>query len=379
MGWEYTRRDFLKASSIATAGVALSHSFAGTAHAAYLIDPDETPAAQEEIAPEEKATVGLRINAVYSIKEGRFIICENARDGTPHDPDSLMYNGSIQKVATSIPVFEAIEDGDIDVKAKNLAFDRQIRRHVRSTYVSNYKGKFSVDDALHGADGLSLNDMAWMLAIVTSKLKRHEARIKEAAAHSPNEKFKPGDEYTNSRVVLPEFYGRVGADRTVTSFAHGLPHYMTGHPEHPDNVTTLNDQMKIAAYLVTVLPQYLHYFNEPTIRVPGEKRDRFNTNNLLHNAESPMAKRYRSEGMQEIPGVKTIGLKTAKTNASGLCLETVFEMNGETFIAYVAGRKSAKERDKDMYDVIKRAREMLPNRRMTFNQDAPDGQLVAGL
>ena len=99
--------------------------------AAYLIDPDETPAFQEEITPEEKATAGLRINAVYSIKEGRFIICENARDGTPHDPDALMYNGSIQKVATSIPVFEAIEDGDIDVKAKNLAFEKHIRQQLQ--------------------------------------------------------------------------------------------------------------------------------------------------------------------------------------------------------------------------------------------------------
>lgn len=216
--------------------------------------------------------------------------------------DKSLHPASLVKVMTLTMVFEELAAGRMTLRDR-IPISAHAANMVPSKIGIPAGGSISVEDAILALVTKSANDVA---AAVGEKIGGTESQFAAMMTRRARE---------------------IGMTRTVYRNASGLP--------HPQQITTVRDQAKLAHYVITRYPQYYRYFSTREFSYRGQ---RFHNHNRLMSS-------YR--GMD--------GMKTGYINASGFNLIASAVRNDRRLIGVVFGGRTAASRNAHMASLLDKA------------------------
>jgi len=213
--------------------------------------------------------------------------------------DQRRYPASLTKLMTLYLLFEAIEDGRLEMDDE-LAVSTRAAGQPPSKLGVEAGSTISVEDAIQALVVRSANDVAVVVAEALADSEWEFARAMTARAHE------------------------MGMDNTRFENASGLPHQR--------QQTTARDLSILALRVVNDFPEHMHFFSQPS----------FTYNGRTWNAHNHLLEDY--EG--------TTGLKTGYTRASGFNLIATVERGDISLIGIVMGGRTAARRDAEMERIL---------------------------
>jgi len=213
--------------------------------------------------------------------------------------DQRRYPASLTKLMTLYLLFEAIEDGRLEMDDE-LAVSTRAAGQPPSKLGVEAGSTISVEDAIQALVVRSANDVA---VVVAEALEDSEWEFGRAMTARAQE---------------------MGMNNTRFENASGLPHQR--------QQTTARDLSILALRIVNDFPEHMHFFSQPS----------FTYNGRTWNAHNHLLEDY--EG--------TTGLKTGYTRASGFNLIATVERGDISLIGIVMGGRTAARRDADMERIL---------------------------
>jgi D-alanyl-D-alanine carboxypeptidase len=213
--------------------------------------------------------------------------------------DMRRYPASLTKLMTLYLLFEAVEDGRLEMDDE-LHVSPRAAGQPPSKLGVEAGSTISVEDAIQALVVRSANDVAVVVA--------------EALADT---------EWSFSRQMTSRAQ-EMGMDLTRFENASGLPHQR--------QQTTARDLSILAMRMVNDFPQHMHYFSQPSFTYNDRTWD--SHNNLLEDYEG------------------TTGLKTGYTRASGFNLIATVDRGEISLIGIVMGGRTAARRDQEMERIL---------------------------
>ena len=241
-------------------------------------------------------------NEVYSQAITFASIAVDANTGlvvNAKNADVITYPASLTKVMTLYMLFEALEKGKV-TEEQRLPVSKNAANKPSSKLWLKAGSSIAVLDAIKAIITRSANDAA---TVVAEALGETEEKFAE---------------------MMTEVAKELGMNSTVFKNASGLYHY--------EQKTTARDMALLAMAIFHHFPQYYYLFATRYFKFEGQEC--YNHNRLLRT--------YNGAD----------GIKTGFINASGFNLITSAQRGEHRIIAVVMGRNNAKNRDKDMTDLL---------------------------
>lgn len=213
--------------------------------------------------------------------------------------DQRRYPASLTKLMTLYLLFEAIEDGRLELDDE-LAVSTRAAGQPPSKIGVEAGSTISVEDAIQALVVRSANDVAVVVAEALADSEWEFARAMTARAQE------------------------MGMNNTRFENASGLPHQR--------QQTTARDLSILALRIVNDFPEHMHFFSQAS----------FTYNGRTWNAHNHLLEDY--EG--------TTGLKTGYTRASGFNLIATVERGDISLIGIVLGGRTAARRDAEMERIL---------------------------
>jgi len=243
------------------------------------------------VAPAAASTNSRYAALVMNADSGDVIYSRNA--------DLRRYPASLTKLMTLYLLFEAIEDGRLEMDDE-LAVSSRAAGQPPSKLGIEAGSTISVDDAIQALVVRSANDVAVVVAEALADSEWQFAQRMTERAHE------------------------MGMDHTRFENASGLPHQR--------QQTTARDLGILAMRVVHDFPQHMHYFSQPSFTYQDRTWEAHN--HLLEDYEG------------------TTGLKTGYTRASGFNLIATVERGDVSLIGVVMGGRTAARRDAEMERIL---------------------------
>ncbi len=221
--------------------------------------------------------------------------------------DKVLYPASLVKMMTLLMTFEALEEKRLRLRDR-VTMSRHAAKMVPSKLNLPVGSTIRVEDAIYVLVTKSANDVAVALG---EKIAGTESQF---------------------AVMMNNKAREMGMTRTRFRNASGL--------HHSKQVTTARDMAKLGRYLMTVYPQYYHYFSTRKFTYRGKT---YRNHNRLMDS-------YR--GMD--------GLKTGYIQASGFNLAASARRDNHRVIGIVFGGRTAKSRNAHMARLLDKAFAKLP-------------------
>jgi len=213
--------------------------------------------------------------------------------------DLRRYPASLTKLMTLYLLFEAIEDGRLELEDE-LHVSRRAAGQPPSKLGVEAGSTITVGEAIQALVVRSANDVAVVVAEALADSEWQFARRMTARA------------------------AEMGMDHTRFENASGLPHNR--------QQTTARDLSILAVRVVNDFPRFMHYFSQSSFTY-GDRT--WNShNNLLDDYEG------------------TTGLKTGYTRSSGFNLIATVERDDISLIGIVLGGRTASRRDREMVRIL---------------------------
>lgn len=238
-----------------------------------------------------KAKNGKYAGMVVDARSGNVLYSENA--------DTLRYPASLTKMMTLYLVFEALENGKIQLNTK-IPVSRNASAEPPSKLGLRPGGSLTVEQGILGLVTRSANDAATALGEYLGGSEARFAQLMTAKARA------------------------LGMTRTTYRNANGLP--------NTAQMTTARDQARLGIALRKHFPQYYHYFSTRSFQFGRQVIG--NHNRLL--------------GV--VKGVD--GIKTGYTQAAGFNLVTSAVVNGRSVVGVVLGAPSGGWRNAKMKQLV---------------------------
>jgi len=213
--------------------------------------------------------------------------------------DMRRYPASLTKLMTLYLLFEAIEDGRLELDDE-LHVSPRAAGQPPSKLGVEAGSTISVEDAIQALVVRSANDVAVVVAEALADTEWSFSREMTSRAHE------------------------MGMGLTRFENASGLPHQR--------QQTTARDLSILAMRMVNDFAQHMHYFSQPSFTYNDRTWD--SHNNLLEDYEG------------------TTGLKTGYTRASGFNLIATVERGEISLIGIVMGGRTAARRDQEMERIL---------------------------
>ena len=213
--------------------------------------------------------------------------------------DTRNYPASLTKMMTLYLVFDALEDGRLDLDQR-LAISARAARQPASRLGLGRGRTITVEDAILALVTKSANDAATVLA--------------ESLAGSE----------TRFALVMTAKARKLGMSRTTFRNASGLP--------HRGQLSTARDMAVLAGALLRDHPHYYHYFST----------ERFTYGGVTHTNHNGLLDTY--EG--------TDGIKTGYIRASGFNLVASVKRGGRRLIGVIFGGRSPNSRNRLMKTLL---------------------------
>ncbi|AMC13420.1 hypothetical protein RL73_06300 [Liberibacter crescens] len=213
--------------------------------------------------------------------------------------DSLRYPASLTKMMTLYIIFEALEEKRLNLNTK-IPVSAKAASEPPSKLGLKAGSTFTVQEGILALITRSANDVATAFGEFLGKSEKKFAKIMTAKAR------------------------KIGMKKTVYKNANGLP--------DKDQVTTSHDQTRLGIVLRKRFPQYYRYFSTHNFHYKNQVIP--NHNHLIG----------------QLPGID--GIKTGYTKDSGFNVVSSIEADGRSIVAAVMGKKSSKERDQKMLELI---------------------------
>lgn len=211
---------------------------------------------------------------------------------------------SMSKLMTLNMVFEALEDGRLDLDTL-LSVSQHAMDYGGSTMFLNTRDRVSVEDLLRGVIVLSGNDATAVLA----------------------EALSPDGTEEGFATLMTQRARQLGMMNSTFRNSNGWP--------APGHVMSMRDLGILAERLITEFPQYYHYFAETEFAFDGRAPDnRFNRNPLL------------------ALGIGADGLKTGHTAEAGYGLVGSAVQGDRRVTFVIAGLTSADARAREAERIV---------------------------
>ena len=216
--------------------------------------------------------------------------------------DGQRYPASLTKMMTVYLLFEAIENGDIELQSKMTVSKRASQQPASKLGLSR-GSTITVEDAIDALVIKSANDVATVVAEELGGTESGFARLMTAKARE------------------------LGMKRTTFRNASGLP--------NSKQVTTARDMAILSRRLIQDFPDRFETFQKTSFTWEGRT--------------------YRSHNrvMMSLDGAD--GMKTGYTRASGYNLSTTAKRGDHRLIGIVLGGRSGATRDRHMKDILNAA------------------------
>ncbi|WP_448205952.1 D-alanyl-D-alanine carboxypeptidase family protein [Azospirillum sp. sgz302134] len=251
-------------------------------------------AGRHRVAHAARAAQGFRPVHAYVLMDaqsGRVIDSENA--------DTATYPASLTKMMTLLLTFEALDRGTLHLD-QELPVSRNACNQKPSRLGVVPGGTIRVEDAILALTVKSANDVAVVLAEALGDSEQHFAEMMNAKAQA------------------------LGMTNTSFRNASGLP--------NREQRTTARDMAKLSRAVVSLPSREYAYFS----------RTRFDWNGTVVPGHNRL--------FGKVDGYD--GIKTGFVNLSGFNLAGSANRNGQRMIAVVLGGTTAKERDKEVADLL---------------------------
>ena len=213
--------------------------------------------------------------------------------------DIRRYPASLTKMMTLYLLFEAIDDGRLNLTSK-LKVSKRAAGQPPSKLGLRAGSTIRVEDAIRALVVKSANDVAVVVAEALGGTEVEFARKMTAKA------------------------GALGMSRTTFRNASGLP--------NRKQRSTARDMAQLARALMRDFPHRYHFFDDQRFRYHGR----------VHRSPNRLLGSYR--GMD--------GIKTGYIRASGFNLAASAEREGRRVIAVVFGGKTARSRNRHMASLL---------------------------
>lgn len=216
--------------------------------------------------------------------------------------DTRNYPASLTKMMTLYLMFDAIEDGRMQMKDR-IVFSRRAQRQPSSKLGIAAGKSISVEEAILSLAVKSANDVASAVSEHMGGTERKFALMMTAKAR------------------------QLGMNRTTFRNASGLPHRA--------QLSTARDMATLAHALIRDFPHRYGYFSETRFKLQGK----------VHKTHNALLTTY--EG--------TDGIKTGYIRASGFQLVTSVKRGNQRLIGVVFGGKTAKLRNRHMTTLLNKS------------------------
>ena len=213
--------------------------------------------------------------------------------------DIRRYPASLTKMMTLYMLFEAIDDGRLNLTSR-LEVSKRAAGQPASKLGLRAGSTISVEDAIKALVVKSANDIAVVVAEALGGTEVEFARMMTSKARA------------------------LGMTRTTFRNASGLP--------NRKQRSTARDMSYLARALMRDFPHRYHYFDD----------QRFRYNGRSHRSPNRLLGSYR--GMD--------GIKTGYIRASGFNLAASAERDGRRVVAVVFGGKTARSRNRHMANLL---------------------------
>ena len=213
--------------------------------------------------------------------------------------DIRRYPASLTKMMTLYMLFEAIDDGRLNLTSR-LEVSKRAAGQPASKLGLRAGSTISVEDAIKALVVKSANDIAVVVAEALGGTEVEFARMMTSKART------------------------LGMTRTTFRNASGLP--------NRKQRSTARDMSYLARALMRDFPHRYHYFDD----------QRFRYNGRAHRSPNRLLGSYR--GMD--------GIKTGYIRASGFNLAASAERDGRRVVAVVFGGKTARSRNRHMANLL---------------------------
>jgi D-alanyl-D-alanine carboxypeptidase len=255
------------------------------------------------------ASAAKYASLVMDANTGRILYARNA--------DSHRYPASLTKMMTMYMVFQALEEGRLNLR-QPISVSARAAAQPPSKLGFKPGDSITVQDAILALATKSANDVATAVAEELGGTERNFALAMTAEAR------------------------KLGMSRTTFRNASGLP--------HKGQLTTARDMATLARALLRRFPQHYHYFSIESFEYGGVRHR--NHNRMLGNYE----------GLD--------GIKTGYINASGFNLVASAMRDNRRLIGVVFGAKNPKRRGRHMAQLLDDGFQKLPTI-MVARKDAP--------
>ena len=213
--------------------------------------------------------------------------------------DTRNYPASLAKMMTLYLVFDALEDGRLDLDRK-LAVSARAARQPASRLGLGRGRTITVEDAILALVTKSANDVATVLAETLAGSERNFALVMTSKAR------------------------KLGMSRTTFRNASGLP--------HRGQLSTARDMAVLARALLRDHAHYYHYFSTA----------RFTYGGVTHTNHNELLATYQG----------TDGIKTGYIRASGFNLVASVKRRGRRLIGVIFGGSSPNARNRLMRTLL---------------------------
>lgn len=216
--------------------------------------------------------------------------------------DSKRYPASLTKMMTVYLLFEALEEGEIELDTK-MTVSKRASQQPASKLGLRRGSTITVEEAINALVIKSANDVA---TVVAEELGGSETRF----ARTMTKKARA-----------------LGMKRTAFRNASGLP--------NSKQVTTARDMAILSRRMIQDFPEHFETFQKTSFEWNGRT--------------------YRSHNKVMLTLDGADGLKTGYTRASGYNLATTIERGDHRLIGIVLGGRSGATRDRHMKDILNAA------------------------
>jgi D-alanyl-D-alanine carboxypeptidase len=213
--------------------------------------------------------------------------------------DTRNYPASLTKMMTLYLLFEAIEDGTVQMDSK-LRASRRAAGQPASKLGLNEGDAITVEQAILALVVKSANDVA---TVVAEGLAKSEVKFAQKMTRTAR---------------------RLGMNSTTFRNASGLPNRR--------QLSTARDMARLAIALQRDFPQYYHFFGEQEFVWRGE----------THGTHNKLLGSYAG----------TDGMKTGYIRASGFNLVASTERDGQRLVGVVFGGRTPKSRNQHMAGLL---------------------------